>query len=106
MTHQLRLPQKLEWQPITFIDLTTLLLAILALSSAAIFIRLNEENLGPNSTIFNRFWVGAIVLGVGQVITMRRQPPAVLTPLILWAGEIRPRCGEGSREDCQCSSIH
>ncbi|MBW4540260.1 MAG: DMT family transporter [Myxacorys chilensis ATA2-1-KO14] len=81
MTHQLRLPQKLEqkleWQPITFIDLTTLLLAIFALSSAAIFIRLNEESLGPNSTIFNRFWVGAIVLGVGQVITMRRQPPAV-----------------------------
>lgn len=80
MTHQLRLPQKLEWQPITFIDLTTLLLAIFALSSAAIFIRLNEESLGPNSTIFNRFWVGAIVLGVGQVVTMHRRPPAVAPP--------------------------
>ena len=80
MTHQLRLSEESERQSITFIDLTTLFLAILALSSAAIFIRLNEEHLGPNSTIFNRFWVGAIVLGVGQMITMHRQPPAVTPP--------------------------
>ena len=39
------------------IGLISLFLAILALSFAAIFIRLSEQELGPVATIFNRFWV-------------------------------------------------
>jgi len=38
--------------------------AIASLSFAAIFIRLSERELGPFSTILNRFWIAFLVLGV------------------------------------------
>lgn len=44
--------------------LLAVFLAIACLSFAAIFIRLSERELGPFSTIFNRFWIAFIVLGV------------------------------------------
>lgn len=50
------------------IGLISLFLAILALSFAAIFIRLSERELGPVATIFNRFWVAALILGLGNAI--------------------------------------
>jgi drug/metabolite transporter (DMT)-like permease len=50
------------------IGLTTLFLAILALSFAAIFIKLSERELGPVATIFNRFWVATLILGFGNVV--------------------------------------
>lgn len=43
-----------------------MLAAIVALSLAAIFIKLSERELGPFATIFNRFWVAYIVLWVWQ----------------------------------------
>jgi drug/metabolite transporter (DMT)-like permease len=46
----------------------TLFLAILALSFAAIFIKLSERELGPVATIFNRFWVATLILGFGNVV--------------------------------------
>jgi hypothetical protein len=67
LTAELHLPQQEKLQQPALLVLTTLFLAILALSFSAIFIRLSEENLGPNSTIFNRFWIGAIALAVGQL---------------------------------------
>lgn len=39
-------------------------LAIVALSLAAIFIRLCEEELGPFATVFNRFWVAFLMLSI------------------------------------------
>ncbi len=42
--------------------LGTLFLAIVALSLAAIFIRLCEQELGPFATVFNRFWVAFVIL--------------------------------------------
>jgi drug/metabolite transporter (DMT)-like permease len=47
--------------------LISLFLAILALSFAAIFIRLSERELGPVATIFNRFWVATAILGLGNL---------------------------------------
>ena len=49
------------------IGLTSLFLAILALSFAAIFIRLSERELGPVATIFNRFWVATVISGLGNL---------------------------------------
>ena len=49
------------------IGLISLFLAIFALSFAAIFIRLSERELGPVATIFNRFWVATVILGLGNL---------------------------------------
>jgi len=53
--------------------LISLFLAILALSFAAIFIRLSERELGPVATIFNRFWVATVILGLGKVFETFRE---------------------------------
>ncbi len=55
------------------IGLISLFFAILALSFAAIFIRLSERELGPVATIFNRFWIAALILGLGNVIQTLRE---------------------------------
>ena len=68
MTTELRLSQIQSDRTPAVIGLTTLFLAILALSFAAIFIRLSERELGPVATIFNRFWVATLILGFGNVI--------------------------------------
>lgn len=44
------------------LPLVAMFAAIVALSLAAIFIKLSERELGPFATIFNRFWVAYIVL--------------------------------------------
>lgn len=44
--------------------LLAVFLAIASLSFAAIFIRLSERELGPFSTILNRFWIAFLVLAV------------------------------------------
>ncbi|HEY9704463.1 MAG TPA: DMT family transporter [Allocoleopsis sp.] len=63
-------PQKLPGS----MGLISLFLAILALSFAAIFIRLSERELGPVATIFNRFWIAALILGLGNLIeTLRKK---------------------------------
>ena len=48
----------------TGLPLLAMLIAIVALSSAAILIKLSERELGPFATIFNRFWVAYLVLWV------------------------------------------
>jgi drug/metabolite transporter (DMT)-like permease len=68
MTTELKLSQIQSDRTPAVIGLTTLFLAILALSFAAIFIKLSERELGPVATIFNRFWVATLILGLGNVI--------------------------------------
>jgi len=68
MTTELRLSQVQSDRTPAVIGLTTLFLAILALSFAAIFIKLSERELGPVATIFNRFWVATLILGFGNVV--------------------------------------
>jgi len=48
----------------TMMALFAIFTAIVALSLAAIFIRLSERELGPFATIFNRFWIAFLVLWV------------------------------------------
>ncbi|MEO6861046.1 MAG: DMT family transporter [Microcoleus sp.] len=38
--------------------------ALLAVSLAAIFIRLSEREIGPNATVFNRLWIATAVFGL------------------------------------------
>lgn len=45
-------------------DLLLLLVAAFILSLAPILIRLSETEISPNATIFNRYWIATIVLGV------------------------------------------
>ncbi|MGA1265323.1 MAG: DMT family transporter, partial [Prochlorothrix sp.] len=46
--------------------LASMVAAVCALSLAAIFIRLSEQELGPFATVFNRFWIAFIVAAGGQ----------------------------------------
>lgn len=73
MTVELKLSQRIQGS----IGLISLFFAILALSFAAIFIRLSERELSPVATIFNRFWVAALILGLRNLIkflTERHSP--------------------------------
>ena len=63
------------------IGLITLFLAIIALSFAAIFIRLSERELGPVATIFNRFWVATAILGLGNLFNTLRERHSHHSPL-------------------------
>jgi len=62
------------------LPLISMLIAIVALSLAAIFIKLSERELGPFATIFNRFWVAYIVLRVWHEWESWRWPLAKLFP--------------------------
>ena len=73
MTSELKLSHIQSDRTPGVIGLTTLFLAILALSFAAIFIRLSERELGPVATIFNRFWVATLILGLGNVFKTLRE---------------------------------
>lgn len=44
-------------------SLVSLLIALIALSFAAIFIKLSEQEISAVSTVFNRLWIAAIILG-------------------------------------------
>ena len=43
--------------------LSALLIALIALSFAAIFIKLSEQEISPIATMFNRLWIATIILG-------------------------------------------
>lgn len=55
--------------------LVSLSAATLALSFAAIFIKLSEVEIGPNATVFNRLWIATIVLWLWQELARIRQSP-------------------------------
>ncbi|MUG97787.1 EamA family transporter [Scytonema sp. UIC 10036] len=54
------------------IDLSLLLIAVMILSLAAIFIKLSENELGPNATIFNRLWIGSLALLIWKAMPTER----------------------------------
>jgi len=43
------------------------------ISFGPIFIRLSEGELGPNATIFNRFWLATVVFGLWNILLAARQ---------------------------------
>ncbi|MDY7007241.1 MAG: DMT family transporter [Cyanobacteriota bacterium] len=45
-------------------SLAALIGSMICLSLTPIFIRLSEQEIGPNATIFNRFWIAAVAFGL------------------------------------------
>jgi len=48
----------------TLMLLILLLIGVFTLSLAAILIKLSEQYIGPNATVFNRFWIATTILGL------------------------------------------
>jgi drug/metabolite transporter (DMT)-like permease len=52
----------------SLIPVSLLFLAVFMLSFAAIFIKWSEQYINPNATVFNRFWIAFVILGLLQGI--------------------------------------
>jgi drug/metabolite transporter (DMT)-like permease len=52
--------------------LISLLIALAAVSFAAIFMRFSEADIGANATVFNRFWIFAVIFGSSRAIAAVR----------------------------------
>ena len=76
MTQQLELkaPEVDQDQSKSSKVILPLMIGIMILSCSAIFTRLSEQELSPLATIFNRFWIASVVLGLGSGIRSLRQP--------------------------------
>ncbi|HAG81792.1 MAG TPA: EamA family transporter [Cyanobacteria bacterium UBA12227] len=73
MTTQLKLSQEpFSKLPVT-IAIISLSIGLFAISFAAIFIKLSENEISPNATIFNRLWIATIVFGLLNGINGIRQ---------------------------------
>jgi drug/metabolite transporter (DMT)-like permease len=70
------------------ISLIKLCCAVLAISSAPIFIRFSETGLGPNGTVFNRLLIFVIVFGSIQSVRLglssRLSKPATISKPMTW----------------------
>jgi drug/metabolite transporter (DMT)-like permease len=64
MTDTLEAPPQQTDSLSTLILLILLLIGVFTLSLAAIFIKFSEHYIGPNATVFNRFWIATVILGL------------------------------------------
>jgi drug/metabolite transporter (DMT)-like permease len=81
MTNILESPQQETNSLSNLMLLCLLLVGVFTLSLAAILIRFSEQYIGPNATVFNRFWIATAIFGVwrgGKAIASRvtRDSPA------------------------------
>jgi drug/metabolite transporter (DMT)-like permease len=53
----------------TTVAIASLVLSLVALSFSPILIRLSEGELGPNATIFNRFWISTVAFALWNLLT-------------------------------------
>ncbi len=58
-----------------------LVVGLVATSFSPIFIRFSQGELSPDATIFNRFWIASIALGLWSGISRRRGQPRNIQPL-------------------------
>lgn len=72
MTNTVKLLEKQTDQNQVLIPLLLILIAVFMLSLAPIFVRVSEQELSPNATVFNRFWISAVILGVWEGIAIIR----------------------------------
>jgi drug/metabolite transporter (DMT)-like permease len=56
-----------------FWAIVSLSVALLAVSFAAIFIRLSEREISPNATVFNRLWIATVVFAVWNGVGAARR---------------------------------
>lgn len=74
MTQKLeRLEQPVKIAPVV-LGLIYLTVALLAVSFAAILIRLSEQEIGPSATVFNRLWIAALVFGLWDRLSLLLNP--------------------------------
>jgi drug/metabolite transporter (DMT)-like permease len=59
----------------TVLHFIALIAAVCILSFSAIFTRLSEQELSASATIFNRFWIASLALGLWSGLQQFRQPP-------------------------------
>ncbi|MDY7014682.1 MAG: DMT family transporter [Cyanobacteriota bacterium] len=92
ITPQLKLaqPQKIARES-DALALFSLFVALAAVSFAAIFMRFSEVEIGASATVFNRFWIFAVIFGGGKAIAASRNrwvnpQPIVKAPLDLRHG--------------------
>lgn len=67
-----KLPGEQLFASPTTVALASLLLSLVALSFSPILIRLSEGELGPNATIFNRFWISTVAFVLWNQFTAAR----------------------------------
>lgn len=74
MTNILESPQQQTNSLSNLMLLGLLVVGIFTLSLAAILIKFSEQYIGPNATVFNRFWIATAIFGVwrgGKAISSR-----------------------------------
>lgn len=64
MTNQLELPKQELDKTSTVLAFAILFVAVVALSTAGIFIRLSEREISPIATGFHRLWIATVVFGL------------------------------------------
>jgi drug/metabolite transporter (DMT)-like permease len=69
---KLKFPQEQLFAPTTA-AVASLIVSLVALSFSPILIRVSEGELGPNATIFNRFWISTVAFMLWTGVTAARQ---------------------------------
>ena len=76
MFYRVRLRQ--QWStPVELGVILSLIIGLVAISFSPIFIRLSEGEISPYSTIFNRFWIATVALGLWNGISTKRPQDSV-----------------------------
>ncbi|MEB3278197.1 MAG: DMT family transporter [Lyngbya sp.] len=76
MFYRVRLRQ--QWStPVELGVILSLVIGLVAISFSPIFIRLSEGEISPYSTIFNRFWIATVALGLWNGISAKRPQDSV-----------------------------
>lgn len=70
---KLKFPQEQLFATPTTAALASLIASLVALSFSPILIRLSQGELGPNATIFNRFWISTVAFLLWTGVTAARQ---------------------------------
>lgn len=67
-TNLVALPDQQQRLTSSLIPVSLLFVAVFTLSFSAIFIKWSEQYIGPSATIFNRYWISFVILGLVQGI--------------------------------------
>ncbi|MDB9307912.1 DMT family transporter [Aphanizomenon sp. CS-733/32] len=89
MTTTVNVPDVQTEKKPTLNTLLLIPLAVFMLSLAPIFIRVSELEISPNATVFNRFWISTVILGLWEVITIvsSKVSQKSLEPQESWTGQ-------------------
>ena len=81
MTNTLELPQQQTNFRFNLIQIILLFVAVFTLSLAPVLIKWSQQYIGLNATIFHRFWIATVILGLWKgVKSLAFQPQKASTP--------------------------